>query len=139
MATTVDVLRAATDATYAASLTAEEWAAAGQSAEFQQLVAEQRELMAGVLQTHAAAIPGFAQMAPPATPAAVLNGPYAIVGTKVPRVHGLGVVTGQGQYTEHMMMPGTLYTRTLRSPHPHARITSVDVSQAEKLPGVHAV
>src|SRR5438132_8438167 len=38
-----------------------------------------------------------------------------------------------------MTMPGTLYTRTLRSPHPHARVKSVDVSKAEQFPGVHAV
>src|SRR2546427_296730 len=82
--------------------------------------------------THAALSTGFAQIAPPVVPPEVLNGPYSIVGQKVPRVHGLGVVTGLGQYTEHMTMPGTLYTRTLRSPHPHARVKSVDVSKAEK-------
>jgi xanthine dehydrogenase molybdenum-binding subunit len=142
MTRSIDVLRLAQDAQYAAALTAEEWAAVAHSPEFLQMVAEQRELMAGVLQTHASAIPGFAQVAPPAappTPAQVLNGPYSVVGTKVPRMHGLGVVTGLGQYTEHMTMPGTLYTRTLRSPHPHARVKSVDVSQAEKLAGVQAV
>src|SRR5207244_8636158 len=32
-----------------------------------------------------------------------------------------------------------LYTRTLRSPHPHARVKAVDVSKAEQFPGVHAV
>ena len=36
-------------------------------------------------------------------------------------------------------MPGTLYTRTLRSPHPHASVKSIDVSKAEQFPGVHAV
>src|SRR5262245_6513177 len=142
MTRSIDVLRLAQDAQYAAALTAEEWAAVAHSPEFVQMVAEQRELMSGVLQTHAAAIPGFAQVAPPAappTPAQVLNGPYTVVGQKVPRMHGLGVVTGLGQYTEHMTMPGTLYTRTLRSPHPHARVKSVDTSKAVQYPGVHAV
>src|SRR6266849_1936884 len=139
MPNTIDVLRVATDAKYAASLSPEEWASVAQSPEFRQMAAEQRELLAATLETHAASIPGFSQVGLPATPAQVLNGPYTVVGTKVPRVHGLGVVTGQGQYTEHMTMPATLYTRTLRSPHPHARVKSVDVSKAEKFPGVHAV
>ncbi|HEY0583790.1 MAG TPA: hypothetical protein VGE94_16530, partial [Chloroflexota bacterium] len=139
MAIKIDLLRVAQDAKYAAALSPEELATVAAMPEWQQMLAEQRELVAGALQTHAALGGGFAQVQPPATPANVLNGPYTIVGTKVPRIHGLGVVTGQGQYTEHMTMPGTLYTRTLRSPHPHARIKSVDVSKAEKFPGVHAV
>jgi CO/xanthine dehydrogenase Mo-binding subunit len=139
MANTIDFLRVATDVQYAAALTQEELASVAQSPEWLQMVAEQRELVAGALQTHAALGTGFAQIAPPAPPQQVLNGPYSIVGQKVPRVHGLGVVTGLGQYTEHMTMPGTLYTRTLRSPHPHARVKSVDISKAEKFPGVRAV
>jgi xanthine dehydrogenase molybdenum-binding subunit len=103
------------------------------------MLAEQSELVAATVQTHADSIPGMAQVAQPATPAQVLNGPYNVVGTKAPRIQGLGIVTGLGQYTEHMTLPGTLYTRTLRSPHPHAKITSIDSSKAEQFPGVHAV
>jgi xanthine dehydrogenase molybdenum-binding subunit len=139
MPNTIDLLRVAQDAQYAASLTAEEWSEIAHSPAWLQMVAEQRELVSATLETHAASMPGLAQVAPPATPAEVLNGPYTVVGQKVPRVHGIGVVTGLGQYTEHMTMPGTLYTRTLRSPHPHANIKSVDVSKAESFPGVHAV
>src|SRR5256712_5355816 len=139
MATRIDVLRVATDAEYAASLSSEEWASVAYTPEFQQMAAEQRELLAATLDKHAASIPGFSQVTPPATPAEVLNGPYSVVGQKVPRVHGLGIVTGLGQYTEHMTMPGMLYTHTLRSPHPHARVKSVDTSNAEKFPGVVAV
>src|SRR5437899_3772286 len=138
MATTIDFLRVATDAQYAAGLTPEELASVAQSPEWAQMMAEQRELVSSALQTHVS-LGGYAQVTPPATPAQVLNGPYSIVGQKVPRVHGLGVVTGLGQYTEHMTMPGTLYTRTLRSPHPHARVKAVDVTKAEQFPGVHAV
>jgi CO/xanthine dehydrogenase Mo-binding subunit len=36
-------------------------------------------------------------------------------------------------------MPGMLHTRTLRSPHPHARVKRVDTSKAEAIPGVAAV
>lgn len=54
-------------------------------------------------------------------------------------MQGMGIVTSLGQYTQHMTMPGTLYTRTLRSPHPHARVKAVDTSKADKLSGVHAI
>ena len=139
MARTIDALRVTQDAQYAAALSPEDWSELAHSPEWLQLMAEQRELVNATLETHAASLPGFSQVPVPATPAAVLNGPYTVVGQKVPRVHGLGVVTGLGQYTEHMTLPGTLYTRTLRSPHPHANVKSVDVSKAEQFPGVHAV
>src|SRR5215471_7254216 len=51
----------------------------------------------------------------------------------------MGIVNGFAQYTEHMNFSGMLYTRTLRSPHPHAKISSIDTSAAEKFPGVAAV
>jgi CO/xanthine dehydrogenase Mo-binding subunit len=139
MVRTIDALRVAQDTRYAASLTTEEWASVAHSPEWLQLVAEQHELVAATLQKYATSIPGYSQVVVPPTAPAVLNGPYTVVGKKVPRVHGLGIVTGLGQYTEHMTMPGTLYTRTLRSPHPHARVKSIDISKAEAFPGVRAV
>jgi CO/xanthine dehydrogenase Mo-binding subunit len=48
-------------------------------------------------------------------------------------------VTGTAMYGSDMAMPGMLVGRILRSPHAHARIRSIDVSKAEKLPGVKAV
>ncbi len=38
-----------------------------------------------------------------------------------------------------MVMPGMLHMQVLRSPHPHARIRSIDISKAEALPGVACV
>ena len=38
-----------------------------------------------------------------------------------------------------MVLPGMLYGKTLRSPHAHARIKSIDTSKAEKIIGVKAV
>ena len=52
-------------------------------------------LVSSALLTHAS-LGGFAQVTPPATPAQVLNGPYSIVGQKVPRVHGIGIVDKPG-------------------------------------------
>jgi CO/xanthine dehydrogenase Mo-binding subunit len=72
-------------------------------------------------------------------PAADQTESFDVIGKRVPRLHGLGVVTNKGQYTQNMRMPGMLHTRTLRSPHPHARVNQVDVSKAEALPGVVAV
>ncbi|MBI4212750.1 MAG: xanthine dehydrogenase family protein molybdopterin-binding subunit [Chloroflexi bacterium] len=47
--------------------------------------------------------------------------------------------TGNAAYAGDVRLPGTLEARVLRSPHPHARIVSIDVSAAEALPGVYAV
>jgi CO/xanthine dehydrogenase Mo-binding subunit len=132
----IDALRVAQDQTYAASLTTEEWRELALTPEWQRLVAEQHEVVASTL---AANSDQLAQQAQPPTPANVLNGPYTVVGSKIPRVQGIGIVTGLGQYTEHMNFTGVLYTRTLRSPNPHAKIVSIDSSQAEQFPGVHAV
>jgi xanthine dehydrogenase YagR molybdenum-binding subunit len=48
-------------------------------------------------------------------------------------------VTGRARYTYDINRPGMLYGKMVRSPHAHARVVSVDLSQAEKAPGVKAV
>jgi CO/xanthine dehydrogenase Mo-binding subunit len=48
-------------------------------------------------------------------------------------------VRGEFAYSSDLFAAGMLWGRTLRSPHPYARIRSVDVSEALALPGVHAV
>ncbi|MFZ5918822.1 MAG: molybdopterin-dependent oxidoreductase [Chloroflexota bacterium] len=45
-------------------------------------------------------------------------------------------VTGRARYVEDMVLPGMLYGQVLRSPHHHARLLSVDTSEAARLPGV---
>ncbi|HET8564760.1 MAG TPA: xanthine dehydrogenase family protein molybdopterin-binding subunit, partial [Candidatus Binatia bacterium] len=64
---------------------------------------------------------------------------FSVVGKKTPRIDAYERVTGQAQYTGDIQFPGMLYARILRSPHPHARIVSIDTSKAEKLAGVKAV
>ena len=66
-------------------------------------------------------------------------GPMNTVGHNVPRIDAYERVTGKATYTGDVRLPGMLYARVLRSPHPHARIRSLDVSRAETLPGVRAV
>src|SRR5580658_6735641 len=48
-------------------------------------------------------------------------------------------VRGQGTYTDDVQLPGMLYGAVLRSPHPHARILSIDTVAAEAHPKVKAV
>jgi xanthine dehydrogenase molybdenum-binding subunit len=64
---------------------------------------------------------------------------FSVVGKRIPRIDAYERVTGQAQYTGDIQLPGMLYARVLRSPHPHATIVSIDTSKAEKLPGVKAV
>lgn len=61
------------------------------------------------------------------------------VGRRLPRIEGRAKVTGAEKYAADVVLPGMLWGATLRSPHPHARIVSVDASRARRLPGVRAV
>ncbi|WP_395104197.1 xanthine dehydrogenase family protein molybdopterin-binding subunit [Actinomadura sp. SCN-SB] len=61
------------------------------------------------------------------------------IGKRIPRIEGPSKVTGEALYAADVMVPGMLWGRTLRSPHPHARIVSVNASGARELEGVHAV
>ncbi|CAA9560084.1 MAG: Xanthine dehydrogenase, molybdenum binding subunit [uncultured Thermomicrobiales bacterium] len=65
--------------------------------------------------------------------------PMTAVGQPATRLEGIEKVTGSARYSYDVRLPGQLYAAVLRSPHPHARITRIDTSRAEALPGVHAV
>ena len=65
--------------------------------------------------------------------------PMNTVGHNVPRIDAYERVTGRATYTRDVRLPGMLYGRVLRSPHPHARIRGIDVTKAAALPGVRAV
>ncbi len=64
---------------------------------------------------------------------------FKVVGTRPVRHDGLEKVTGKAKYGADVILPGMLYGKVLRSPHPHARIKSIDTSGALKIPGVKAV
>jgi xanthine dehydrogenase YagR molybdenum-binding subunit len=72
---------------------------------------------------------------PPLAP----NADLAVIGKSIPRISGRAMVTGAARYTVDVRLPGMLFARILRSPHPHARILSIDTSEAERHPGVRAV
>ncbi len=61
------------------------------------------------------------------------------VGHPTHRIDAEQRVTGTATYTGDIHLPGMLYARVLRSPHPHARIKRVDTSAAEALPGVKVI
>ena len=61
------------------------------------------------------------------------------IGRNVPAPAAVGIVTGRVEYTLDMAMDGLLHMKLVRSPHAHARIVSIDKSEALKVPGVHAV
>ena len=62
-----------------------------------------------------------------------------VIGSGMRKVDGLEKSTGRAVYTDDVTLPGMLHGKILRSPHPHARILSIDTSRAEALEGVHAV
>jgi CO/xanthine dehydrogenase Mo-binding subunit len=62
-----------------------------------------------------------------------------VVGKPLPKVDAVAKVTGRAVYADDMLPPRTLHCKILRSPHPHARILSIDTSAARRIPGVLAV
>ena len=64
---------------------------------------------------------------------------FKVIGTSPLRHDGVDKVTGRAAYGADIRLPGMLYGAVLRSPHAHAKILSIDTSEAEKLHGVHAV
>ena len=62
------------------------------------------------------------------------------LGTPLERVEDAALLMGRGRYIDDMpVAPGTGHAAILRSPHPHARLLSIDTEAAQALPGVHAV
>lgn len=61
------------------------------------------------------------------------------VGSRVRRIEDARLVTGRGEYTDDIHLPGMLHAAFLRSPYAHARITSIDTRHAEQLAGVVGV
>ena len=73
---------------------------------------------------------------PPVWP---VNDKLKLIGKRVTRIDAIDKVTGKAIYTSDIRLPGMLYAKMLRSNVPHAVITSIDISKAESLPGVHAI
>jgi len=69
-------------------------------------------------------------------PLAIMN---AGIGSTVRRKEDARLVTGRGNYSDDVNLPGQAYGAAVRSPHAHALIRSVDVTAARAMPGVLAV
>src|SRR3978361_1027302 len=61
------------------------------------------------------------------------------IGQRTIRPDGVDKVPARAALPAYTNMPGMIWAKVLRSPHPHARIKSIDTSKAEALPGVKAV
>ena len=59
-----------------------------------------------------------------------------MVGSRVKRTEDPRMITGAGCYTDDVQLKGTAHMEVLRSPHGHARIRGIDISQAKQCPGV---
>lgn len=68
-----------------------------------------------------------------------MSGAEKIIGQPIVRQDARGKVAGEARYADDLALPGMVYGKVLRSPHPHARIRSIDASRALKLPGVVGV
>ena len=62
-----------------------------------------------------------------------------IVGKKIPRVDSYEIVSGTAKFSSDINLPGMLYAKILRSPHPHAEIIDIDISKAQALNSVKGV
>src|SRR6266545_7897972 len=65
--------------------------------------------------------------------------PHNTIGKSLPRVDAHGKVTGETLYSGDLTMPDMLHMKMLFADRPHARIKSIDTSQAEAAPGIVAV
>src|SRR5262245_5060411 len=62
-----------------------------------------------------------------------------IFGSGIKRREDPRLITGQGKYTDDLVLPGMAHLCVVRSPHGHARIKKIDVSKARQVPGVVGV
>ena len=64
---------------------------------------------------------------------------FKVIGTRPLRPDGIEKVTGKAIYGADLSAPNMLYGLMLRINEPHALIESIDISIAEKLPGVKSI
>ncbi len=69
----------------------------------------------------------------------VSKAPAGPVGQRLARVDAGERVEGSARYPADISLPGMLHAKTLRSPHPHARITAIDTTAARQMAGVKAI
>ncbi len=65
-----------------------------------------------------------------------MNARQGFIGQSVERREDSRFLTGKGQYTDDIVLPGQTHAFFLRSPYAHAKITAIDTSAAARAPGV---
>ncbi len=69
-------------------------------------------------------------------PLSLFDRPNSYIGRAVPRPDARRLLEGRGQFVDDITLPRMLHAAVLRSPHAHAEIVSLEVSEAAALPGV---
>jgi len=64
---------------------------------------------------------------------------WNVVGKRIPMLDAAAKAKGAAQFADDLTFPGMLHGKILRSPHPHAKILSIDTTGAERLRGVKGV
>jgi 4-hydroxybenzoyl-CoA reductase alpha subunit len=64
---------------------------------------------------------------------------FTVIGRPLPKIDAWAKVTGETKYADDLVLPRMAHAKLLRSPHPHARIVSIDTARARALPGVYGV
>jgi len=64
---------------------------------------------------------------------------YSVIGKRQPRLDGVFKSTGRSQFTDDVVLPGMLHAKIVRSSIPRGKIVNLDISRAQKLPGVKSV
>jgi 4-hydroxybenzoyl-CoA reductase alpha subunit len=64
---------------------------------------------------------------------------FSVIGKSLPKIDAWAKVTGDTKFADDLVLPRMAFGKILRSPHPHARIKSIDTTRASALAGVYAV
>lgn len=139
----IDVWRAVQEQDYVSKLSVSQMREMVASADWAELTAEWPELAEAMIDANQAQ---FARLGIGVAREAVANKSlqqapedFTVLGKSQPLIQWLPIFNGTANYTQNLTMPNMVYMKTLRSPHPHARVLSIDTSAAEALPGVVAV
>ncbi len=135
-----DVWRAIEDPSYVEQLSDAEWRDMLGSRDWGELTGEWPELAQAFMAAHPARFARFGygkngEVA--ANPSLQIDAEsFSVLGKDHQFLQWLSIFNGTAEYVTNMTMPNMLFMKTLRSPHPHALVKSIDASAAEALPGV---
>jgi len=72
-------------------------------------------------------------------PATIFDQPNRYIGQPEPRADTRRLLQGRGRFVDDVSLPRMVHAAFVRSPHAHAKITSIDTSDARSMPGVIAI